>query len=143
MSNDDLYLGYLIRRLHQRSSAVFAEEISKAGLDLTPMQFAALVEIKKQKQADQARLAERVGCDRATMGGIIERLEKKGYLERQIDPNDRRARLVCMSDSGNKLLESAEPLVRSLQKRIVEPLDKKECAELERLLSKALSKKIC
>ena len=49
--------GYLIRRAHQAATARFAEEMSKAGLTLTPFQYAALSAIAAQPGLDQARVA--------------------------------------------------------------------------------------
>lgn len=142
MSQSEPYLGYLIRRLHQQSSAIFAQEIAKAGVDLTPRQFAALSEIRNQGNVDQARLAEFVGCDRATMGGIVERLEKKGLVVRNIDPSDRRARLVSLTPEGGALLDRAEPVVSNLQTRIVSSLNDEEQEALKRLLMKTLPEHI-
>ena len=70
--------GHLIRRLHQQSTQVFAQRTQAAGFDLTPVQYAALEAIYEYPGSDQKFVAEQIGYDRATIGGVIERLEKKG-----------------------------------------------------------------
>ena len=50
-----------------------------AGFVLTSVQFAALDAIAQQPAIDQATLAATISFDRATIGGVIERLESKGW----------------------------------------------------------------
>ena len=68
--------GHLIRRLHQQSTQIFVQRTQAAGLDLTPVQFAALDAIHAHPATDQARRGD--DCyDRATIGGVIDRLERQ------------------------------------------------------------------
>ena len=96
--------GHLIRRLHQQSTQLFALRTQAAGFDLTPVQYAALEAIHENPGMDQARLAELIAYDRATIGGVIERLEKKGWVRRVVSEKDRRARELSLSTKGNKVL---------------------------------------
>jgi hypothetical protein len=76
--------GHLIRRLHQQSTQVFVQRTQEAGYELTPVQFAALDAIHTHPHTDQARVAEMIALDRATIGGVIERLEQKGWIRRVV-----------------------------------------------------------
>lgn len=139
MSQMSTYLGHLVRRLHQQSTAIFSEGMANAGYDITPMQFAALKGIKHNENIDQASLAEFVACDRATMGGIIDRLEKKKLLVRKVSPTDRRARILSLSESGEAMISELEPIVDVFQNLIGGNLSSIERQQLESLLIKALS----
>ena len=114
--------GHLIRRLHQHSTQVFAQRTQAAGFDLTPVQFAALDAINAQPATDQARVAEMIAYDRATIGGVIERLEQKGWLRRVVSEKDRRAREVSLTPEGQRVLQALTPIVQALQGDILEPL---------------------
>ena len=114
--------GHLIRRLHQHSTQVFAQRTQAAGFDLTPVQFAALDAINAQPATDQARVAEIIAYDRATIGGVIERLEQKGWLRRVVSAKDRRAREVSLTPEGQRVLQALTPIVQALQGDILEPL---------------------
>ena len=76
--------GHWIRRLHQQSTHIFLRRTLEAGYDITPVQFAALEAIHHHPGADQAQIAERIGYDRATIGGVIERMEKKTWVLRSV-----------------------------------------------------------
>jgi DNA-binding MarR family transcriptional regulator len=115
--------GHLIRRLHQQSTQLFALRTQAAGFDLTPVQYAALEAIHENPGMDQARLAELIAYDRATIGGVIERLEKKGWVRRVVSEKDRRARELSLSTKGNKVLVALQPIVQDLQNDILQPLN--------------------
>jgi DNA-binding MarR family transcriptional regulator len=47
-------------------------------------------------------LAEEWGCDASNATWIVDRLEKRGLVERRAKPGDRRAKLVVLSGAGVK-----------------------------------------
>lgn len=128
--------GHLIRRLHQISVSVFAERMKAAGLDLTPVQFAALEALRQHPDVDQATLAGLIAYDRVTLGGVIDRLEAKGLISRIVSPQDRRARLVRLTSAGLDLLSQAGPIVRGFQDSILQGLDATERQQLVTLMRK-------
>ena len=130
--------GHLVRRMHQASQAIFAAEMTEAGFDLTSVQFAALAMIGANPGIDQARLAKAIAFDRPTTGGVIDRLEAKGFVRRETTKADRRMRQLYLEPAGKAILDSATPAVRRVQDSLLEKLDETERASFLRLLSKAL-----
>ena len=117
----DIYAmpGHLIRRLHQISVALFAERMARAGLSLTPVQYAALSGIRAHPQVDQATLAGLVAYDRATLGKVIDRLESRALVRRATSDRDRRAKELTLTGEGLALLRAADPHVSDLQPDIL------------------------
>ena len=111
MSLRDLYAkpGHLIRRAHQISWALFLNEC--ADYNVTPVQYSALVAIKERPGVDATRLSALIAFDRSTIGNVIERLEARGLLTRQAGAEDRRQKLLFLSDAGEQLLVAVMPLV--------------------------------
>ena len=130
--------GHLIRRLHQQSTQVFQARTQAAGFDLTSVQFAALDGIERQPGIDQASLAAAISFDRATIGGVIDRLEQKGLVGRAVSAQDRRARQLRLTAAGAQLLAACRPVVEALQAEILAPLSAAERKSLLALARKAL-----
>lgn len=128
--------GFLIRRLQQSAVAIFLREVSNAGSDLTPVQYAVLATIRSHPGLDQATLAGLVALDRVTLGDVAERLLQKGLIARNINPDDRRARVLAITDAGCKELALAEPAVDAAQEKIVSGLSPNEQARFLELLAK-------
>ncbi|MFP3384326.1 MarR family winged helix-turn-helix transcriptional regulator [Tritonibacter sp. SIMBA_163] len=127
----------LIRRLHQISVARFATVMSAAGLDLTPVQYTAIAALDARPGIDQATLSGLIGYDRATLGKVVERLEIKQLVQRDICPEDRRARRLRLTERGQSLFAAARPNVEAIQPEILSNLTPEEREALVRLLTKA------
>jgi DNA-binding MarR family transcriptional regulator len=130
--------GHLIRRLHQLSTQVFVQRTQAAGFDLTPVQFAALDAIGHHPGTDQARVAEMIAYDRATIGGVIERLEQKGWVDRVVSERDRRARELSLTPEGQRILQALVPVVRDLQDEILQALGDADRARFLKLARQAV-----
>ncbi len=128
---DDLP-GHYIRRLHQISVGVFLQELAELGI--TPVQYAALQTVANQPGIDQRTLARQIALDASTTGGVVDRLEQRGALERRTAPADRRARQLWLTEGGEQLLADAVPAMLSAQQLILAPLTERQRADFMRLL---------
>ena len=134
----DTMPGHLVRRMQQASVAIFDNAIRLAGLDLTPVQFAALTMVAANPGLDQAGLAQGIAYDRVTIGGVVDRLETKGLLRREIAENDRRARRLYLQPLGEGVLAAVRPVVHAVQDAILVGLEPDEAEALCKLMRKAL-----
>ena len=128
--------GHLIRRLNQISVSVFQDRMKSLGFDLTQVQFAALNAIRLNAGIDQASLAGLIAYDRATIGGVVDRLVAKGYVDRKVSETDRRAKVLALSEAGVALLGQVTPAIQALQTDILTGLDDAERDEFLRLAAK-------
>ena len=118
--------GHQIRRLNQLSLAIFRERMAAAGLDLTPVQFAALSTLEETPGLDQAGLAGAIAYDKVTIGGVVDRLAAKALVDRRPSAKDRRAKVLTLTPTGAALLGRARPLVVALQDEILGGLNAEE-----------------
>jgi MarR family transcriptional regulator, temperature-dependent positive regulator of motility len=131
--------GHLARRFQQIAVAVFLAEVSEAGFDLTPVQYAALATVRSNPGIDQITLAGSIAYDRTTITGVVDRLVQKGLLLRRASSRDRRARELEITEEGRRTLRAITPAVEAAQRMLVRGLTEKETAELMRLLRKAIA----
>lgn len=129
--------GHLIRRAQQLAVSIFMDETD--GCDITPVQFAILNALIDDPGEDQVTLAARVAFDPATFGSVIGRLEAKGWVVRQADPQDRRRKLLWITTDGSKLAISMKRAVTKAQQRILAPLSSAEQAQFSLLLAKLVA----
>lgn len=132
-SDFHLMPGHLIRRAHQISVAIFMEEC--AAHNVTPVQYACLSQIARQPGVDATRLAAAVAFDRSTLGNVLERLETKGWVARKPSPEDRRVKLLHMTETGEQLLDAIESGVVATQKRLLKPLNPADRKTFMKLLA--------
>jgi DNA-binding MarR family transcriptional regulator len=128
----DAIPGHCIRRLQQIAVAVFMQESLTSGV--TPVQFAVLQTLADQPGIDQRTLAGVVSFDTSTIGGVVDRLEARGLLTRNLSPGDRRVRLLHLTPEGEALLADLTPSMQRTQGRILEPLSAKERKDFMRMM---------
>ena len=125
-------IGFLLSKGYQRAWSLMREEIEQ--YDLTQPQFALLAFLWQKDGLTQTELSEKGQIDRTTIGGLIDRLEKVGLVERRKHPQDRRAYMIHLTGRGREL---EAPLIacagRALAK-ITKGLNEQEIVELRRML---------
>ncbi len=97
--------GYLFRRMHQLSTSVFSRV--NGDVDLTSVQFSALLVVRDNPGIDATRLAEQIRFDRTTIGHVIERLEQKGFILRKAGDVDKRTKQLEITQKGREVATTA------------------------------------
>jgi DNA-binding MarR family transcriptional regulator len=70
--------------------------------------YSVLVALDRSAIRTQAALAEAIGADKTRIIAILDELQDKGLIERVADPEDRRARLLEITEKGRRLKEAAQ-----------------------------------
>jgi DNA-binding MarR family transcriptional regulator len=104
--------------------AIFLDETAAYGI--TPVQYAAMQAVHDRPELDQRSLSRAIGFDTSTIGGVIDRLEKRGVMRRNASPDDRRVRLLTLTAEGEALLDEVRPAMLRAQARMLEPLPASE-----------------
>ncbi len=129
--------GHLIRLLHQRAESLFHQEMG--SLDITPPQFSCLITINENPGIDQKSVAKAIGLDGSTLGGVINRLEKRNLVKRSVSSSDRRAHTLFITKFGEEILAAAIPRVVNAQKNLLENLLLKDQKDFLNYCKKLLS----
>jgi len=118
-------VGHLLRRAHQRATAIFLAELGER-FEITPTQYAALVKLHDLGEQSQNQLGRLTAMDPATIQGVIKRLEERNLIERSCDPGDKRRTTLRLSASGAKLVAAMIPSGLRISAVTLEPLDAEE-----------------
>jgi DNA-binding MarR family transcriptional regulator len=78
------------------------------------------------------QLAERHCCGRSNVTALIDRLEADGYVERSVDPNDRRTVHAALTPAGRAAYERASAILAEHERAIDDRLGQAPRAELAR-----------
>jgi MarR family transcriptional regulator, lower aerobic nicotinate degradation pathway regulator len=122
--------------MQQISVALFAEECQEFGL--TCLQYSALARIRERPGIDVTRLSEIMHFDRSTLGGVIERLEAKNYIQRSGTEKDKRIKILEVTKLGKSLLAQIEPHLARVNRRVMGSLSVEEQKGLTKLLSRLI-----
>jgi DNA-binding MarR family transcriptional regulator len=124
--------GFLLRRAHQISAAVFEDECRELGL--TPAQFGVLTVLKTHPGLGQSSLARALGFDKVTVLRVLRGLEARGFVERGPAPDNKRNMCVSLTREGEGILAKAQRPAERAYKRLLGPLEKAQQEKLIELL---------
>ena len=106
-------------------------------IDLTRSQWWVMVHLIRFDGCNQTQLAEELDIGKVALGGLLDRLEARGWIERRPDPADRRAKRVFLTESGRPLINEMQERARVLHRRLVAGLERDEQDQLVDLLMRA------
>jgi DNA-binding MarR family transcriptional regulator len=129
--------GFLVTDLSRLVRAETDRRIADAGLGLTPGEGRTLAHAARAGMVRQNVLAERIGIEAMTLSAYIDRLEAKGLVERVPDQNDRRAKLVRLTDAALDALDGVAAAAASIRADASASMDAEDWAALLRLLRQA------
>lgn len=122
---------HLLRRALQGYTAQWQQLCPQ----VTPPQLAVLVSLRERPTISQTHLSELTGIDTATLTPLLHSLEKRGLLTRRTDENNRRRKLLELTEEGAELVTGVEPLAEQLDDFMLSGLS----PELRRDLMTALT----
>ena len=133
---DDAYSGpgHLIRRLQQIAVAIFMDEFK--GLEITPVQYMALVAIRDRPGLEQQAIADLIAIDRSSAGRVLQFLEERGLIQRVTPANNRRTKQAFVTPAGLRLVNAGAKPIRRAEARILQVLNGKEEQQFMQLLVK-------
>jgi DNA-binding MarR family transcriptional regulator len=119
--------GYLVRRLHQIHSALWAEECKP--FNITPVQYGLMTALLYYPNSDQASLGLEIGIDRTNVADVLGRLAERGLVQRTQGTRDRRTMLARLTPAGEALTKKMHASMQRAQERLLAPLPEGERAQ--------------
>jgi len=106
--------------LHHLARAVGDAEVPVlGGHGLEMWDYVVLGALEPEAAPTQSQLATAVGRDKTRLIPILDRLEGRGLLQRTPDPDDRRNRIVTLTESGRATLDEGRDSVRALEDELL------------------------
>jgi DNA-binding MarR family transcriptional regulator len=79
--------------------------------------YSVLLTLDQSSVRTQAALAEAIGADKTRIIPTLDELQAKGYIERRPDPDDRRVRLLAITESGRAVKDAVQDKIQRGEER--------------------------
>ena len=131
--------GTLISQIHQVSQRVWYDVLNRNGLeDLAGARGRVIFALWNEDNIPIKILVEKTSLDKATLTGIIDRLERDGYVKRIPSPDDKRATLISRTGK-DEIFKSKIPTVSAQQNKLFyKGFSTSEIKEFEEYLKRIL-----
>ncbi|WP_084529302.1 MarR family winged helix-turn-helix transcriptional regulator [Nocardia crassostreae] len=132
---------YLIKRLELANRAQLDALLKPSGV--TALQYTALTVLERRPTMSSADLARASFVRAQSTSDLIGALERRGLIERAVDPANRRRLLISLTEEGRKFLARYNPRVAEMEERMVAELSAQQRRDFRDFLvtsRRALSK---
>jgi DNA-binding MarR family transcriptional regulator len=125
----------LISELYWLSNKLLERRLFPTGVSVSQARVLILLYFSK-KPVKPSRLATLLFQETQSITGILHRIETKGWVRRQADPEDRRAVRLALTDKGRDLAKRVVSISEELYGEVFGPLTARERGSVETILRK-------
>ncbi|WP_298670048.1 MarR family winged helix-turn-helix transcriptional regulator [uncultured Methanofollis sp.] len=125
-------LGALVSIIHRTHHIVIDERMKRFGL--SSGQLFTLLHLAHEQGITQETLVRRFRVDRGTVARAVRKLEDAGYISRTVDPDDRRAVRIFLTDRGEEIIPEIVRIDREWEEEVFAGLTDEERTQAERTL---------
>ncbi len=130
--NLDQCINFLLTGAQHRVFQELKKELEQ--YDLTPIQYGVLKCIWQLDLHTPKEIAEYLSIENSTISGILDRMEKKGLIERKIDREDRRFVYIDLTKAGKDLEDPVNKTIEDFNTEVLSIFTEKEASALRDML---------
>ncbi|SHK10394.1 DNA-binding transcriptional regulator, MarR family [Clostridium cavendishii DSM 21758] len=131
-------MAMLIKEMYSKTTCLMSDNLKDSGL--THQQIVVIKLIAHNKQMTISELCEEMSLSKGTVSGIVQRLERGGYLEKFKSEEDKRNTYVRFSKNGLKFANDFRQNINESFEKIFENCTNEELEEMIKSLTKILNK---
>ena len=132
--NWELRLGFLVHDVSRLRRSIVDRTLKPLGV--TRSQWWVLAFLSRADGMSQVALAEELDLGKVALGGLIDRLEKTGFVSRRHDVEDRRVKRVFLTKKSHALIAEIRASVSVTEKVIIDDIDDADLKATVRALRK-------
>lgn len=103
-----------------------AAMLKQRNVDLTPEQFLLIDLLWNQGAMSQQQLADQMQKDKNSVTKLVDAIERKGFVNRLQNPNDRRSNTIVLTEKAQKMKLGAKEVGISLLDQMLEGIEEAE-----------------
>lgn len=129
-------MGHIAENASKQISEAFGRRLKDTGI--TRVQWIAIYYIHRHEGIAQKELAEKMHVAESSVGRLVDRLERDGYVERVRSEEDRRVVTLELLPEGKKLIEKLLPIGVTFNDDLVRGINEEDLIVYERVLGQML-----
>lgn len=131
-------LPYMTREAARGLSRIMNKVFREEGLEISSEQWTVLINLWEKDGISQQELSDVAGKDKTSTTRLIDALEKKNIVVRTADNNDRRKKLIYLTEKGRNLKADIIPIVLKLIEIIMTGISDSEMEIAKRVIRKMI-----
>ncbi|OGI00065.1 MAG: hypothetical protein A2039_00275 [Candidatus Melainabacteria bacterium GWA2_34_9] len=129
-------MGYMVNKAALYYKITVLQLFKEKNFAITPEQFGILFFLSKEDGLYQRQLAKILLKDRPNITRLVDILEERGFVYREIDPNNRRIFKVFITEAGRTQVTEIHPLLLEIQNKATDGIKYEESESVKKILGK-------
>ena len=139
MPTDDRLI-HLVFTAQQKLRTYLKNALDMEAIRVTPAQTGILFLLKRKDGQSMTELSQLLSTDNSTITGLIDRLEKSGFVSRKVSPTDRRVFHIYLTPHGIKEINKAKTVIRRVNEEIKTGFSEQEIESFKKVLNSFFEK---
>lgn len=131
-------IGFLLYKAARLSANTLAARLEDAGVDISVEQWRLLLPLSRHQGISQGELAALMSQEKTGVSRLVGGLEKRGFLRRQDDENDRRIKRLFVTTKGLEVLDRTVDMALDNNAALAQGVDPDELAVCKRVLRRII-----
>ncbi len=129
-------INFLLTVAQHEVFLIFSEGLSKYGI--TPGQYGVLACLWKDETLSPKEIATILRVENSTISGVLDRMQKRGLIDRVLNPNNRRSITVKATKEGMALKEPVQKTIDELNDLVLRDFSPQEQEQFRSLIKRLI-----
>lgn len=129
-------IGFLFKQINMQIKKGIDKALMEYDLTTSQSRVLFFVHFRGVDKTSMKDIEEHLKVTHPTVIGIVKRLEEKGFVTTSSDPEDRRVKLVTITQKTMKMIKKLDQGRRKMDEKLLKGFTEQETKELRRMLSK-------
>jgi DNA-binding MarR family transcriptional regulator len=130
-------VGYRIRLVSLLFSRKFQERLDPFGL--TPFHWVVLCCLWQEDGLATSSIGEKLQQVGGTLTGVLDRMEERGLIRRERDPQDRRVWRIWLTEAGQQLREVLPPIAIEIREQALKGISQPDRDRISELIDQIIT----
>lgn len=128
-------IGFLFKQINMQIKKAIDKNLMEYDLTTSQSRVLFFIHFRGEDKTSMKDIEEHMKVTHPTVIGIVKRLEEKGFVTTASDPEDRRVKLVTITQKTTKMIKKLDQGKRKMDEKLLKGFTEQETKELRRLLS--------
>lgn len=134
-NGEEIHIGYLVKQIVDKIAAKGNHDLKRYGLTFSQSRVLQYLHVHGD-QATQKEIEMHLGVTHPTVVGIINRLERDGFVCCWQDEKDRRIKNIRLTTRAEQVTDALDQSIRRSEENLISCFTKEEAAQLASLLGR-------
>ncbi|MDE6687640.1 MAG: MarR family transcriptional regulator [Lachnospiraceae bacterium] len=128
-------IGFLFKQINMQIKKGIDRALMEYDLTTSQSRVLFFIYFREKDKTSMKDIEEHLKVTHPTVIGIVKRLEEKGFVTTASDPEDRRVKLVTITQKTTKMIKKLDQGKRKMDEKLLKGFTEQETKELRRMLS--------